>query len=172
MLTADGADSALTLGAVAFAFGTGSAIVPVMNAEAFVLATTAAQPHLWWLSVLAVSLGQVLGKVLMFQAARRGRSLGWFSRKKRSGGASTSAPSGWRIRLRTASEQLLRHLDRPVIGPLVVLLSAAVGIPPLAAVAVLAGMRSMPTMTFALTATAGRLLRFALLAWPVITATT
>jgi membrane protein YqaA with SNARE-associated domain len=50
----------------------------------------------------------------------------------------------------------------------VVLVSAAAGLPPLAVVAVVAGLRRTPLVAFTVAVLVGRLARFGALAWPVV----
>lgn len=58
-------------------------------------------------------------------------------------------------------------LGAPVPGTSVVLLSAAVGFPPLALVSVLAGSARLRLPLFVSACLAGRLVRFVAIAWPV-----
>lgn len=158
----------LALGALAFGFG--SAFVPVLNAEAFVLAAVAARPGSWVVTVAAVSVGQSAGKVVFFQVARsRSRIPGLRGRGRpaRHRGRHRRA-SAWRARLASASQRMLPYLDRPLSGGGVVLVSSFAGIPPLAVVAVVAGLRRLSVGVFSAAVLAGRLGRFAVLAWPVV----
>jgi membrane protein YqaA with SNARE-associated domain len=111
-----------------------------------------------------VSAGQAVGKVAIFVLVRKGVHQRFLRQRVRRPGR---APGGWRLRLRTWSERMLVQLDRPVVGGLVVLASAAGGVPPLAVVAVMAGLRRTPWPVFAVAVLVGRLARFAVLAWPV-----
>jgi membrane protein YqaA with SNARE-associated domain len=161
------------VGLAALAFGLGSAVIPVLNAEVYAVATAAGGPAVAVVSVLGVAIGQTAGKVAMLLAVRRGMESSWLSRwrTKRAGknppkephepGAVRRILAGW-------SATLLRQMDRRVVGGLVVLLSSVVGLPPLAAVTVLAGMRSLPLWVFTVAVGIGRVARFAALAWPVV----
>lgn len=156
--------SLLTLLLGSLGYGVASAFIPILNAEAFVVAAAAGGARLAVLGVAGVSVGQAVGKVAIFLLVRKGVHHRFLRER-----APRAAPvrSGWRLRLRTWSDRLLVHLDRPLVGGLVVLTSAAGGIPPLAVVAVMAGLRRTPLPVFVAGVLVGRLARFAVLAWPV-----
>ncbi|RSM36723.1 hypothetical protein DMA12_39230 [Amycolatopsis balhimycina DSM 5908] len=155
----------LTLG-VAF----GSAIVPLINAEVFLLGLCASQPGLHWLWLgAAVAVGQIAGKTLYYLAARgtiklpkplhdrlhrerpmTPRRVRWQLRTKRI--------RGWVERLR---ERCHRH-PHWMAGTYGV--SSLVGLPPFMATSVLAGLVRMRLATFLTTGLAGRWIRFSLIA--------
>lgn len=152
---------------VAFAYGVGSAFIPVLNAEVFVAAAVAAMRHAWWWPVIALALGQTLGKCVMFLGARRGAT--WFQGRERKR-EPVADPGPWRTRIALWSRLMLELLDRPVQGFSVVLLAASVGIPPLAVVSVVAGTRKLPFPIFLIACALGRIGRFLSIAWPVAAA--
>ena len=156
--------SLLTLLLGSLGYGVASAFIPILNAEAFVVAAAAGGVTFAVLGVAGAAVGQTVGKVTIFLLVRRGVHHR-FLRERPPRPRKTL--TGWRLRLRTWSERLLLHLDRPVVGGLVVLASAAGGVPPLAVVAVMAGLRRTPLASFAIAVVVGRLARFAVLAWPV-----
>jgi membrane protein YqaA with SNARE-associated domain len=156
--------SLLTLLLGSLGYGVASAFIPILNAEAVVVAAAAGGTTLAALGVVGVTAGQTVGKVTIFLLVRKGVHHR-FMRERPPRAART--PSGWRLRVRTWSERMLVHLDQPVVGGLVVLASAAGGIPPLAVVAVMAGLRRTPLAVFVVAVLVGRLARFAVLAWPV-----
>jgi membrane protein YqaA with SNARE-associated domain len=149
-----------------FLYGVASALFPVLNIEVIALGLPIAQPESWWLSVVTLTLGQTVGKVVIFQAARHGAT--WLDRwKTRNPGRSAeSGPEVWR-RVVAWSNQLFRLLDYrwPAFG--VVLLSASAGLPPLAVVSIVAGVRSCPLWVFVVATTIGRGARILVLAVPV-----
>ena len=54
-----------------FAFCVGSAVIPVLHAETYLItASLLAPPELRWLLVIAATSGQMLGKVGMYYAGR------------------------------------------------------------------------------------------------------
>lgn len=131
--------------AVLAALGTGiaSALVPLVNAEAYGLLTATRSPALVAvLLVLALAVGQTAGKLVLFESARRG-SARW---------SATLANSRWAGR---------------ATSPPVVLASAAVGLPPLAVVSLAAGAADQRRWLFAALCLAGRTARFAVLVLPV-----
>jgi membrane protein YqaA with SNARE-associated domain len=139
----------------ALAAGIASALVPVINAEALLVAAAVAGPDSWaFAALVAVSMavGQTLGKVILFEAARRrlARPLGG----KR---AERPPRSGWQ---RRALDLLGNRWS--AVG--VVLLSASVGLPPLALVSIAAGSLQMRRTDFVVCCLAGRVVRFSLIA--------
>lgn len=115
--------------------------------------------------VVGITLGQTAGKVAIFVLARKGVHRRFL--RDRPPRAPRRPPRAWREGVRVWSDRLLLLLDRPWVGGLVVLVSSAVGVPPLAVVAVVAGLRRTPLATFGVAVFVGRLVRFAVLAWPV-----
>ena len=121
-----------------------SALVPLVNAELYLLAVGAlvAPVALPLIAVLAAA-GQMVGKLVFFLAARgAGRFAGEGARRRL---------DGWRDRL-----------DRwRGSEPALLFVSSSVGLPPLAIVSVVAGLVGMRARTFLVIGFAGRLLRFA-----------
>lgn len=158
------------------AYGVLSALVPVFNAEAVAAVVGGTSRH-WVVGIAALTLGTTVGKVIILMAARRGAEWleRWKARQHRRSAARAAAkgPRGpWSRRLERWGSTLLQHLDRPLVSGLVVLASAAVGIPPLAVVAVLAGMRRTPVAVFAMAVFVGRMIRFVTVAAPFAAAAT
>jgi membrane protein YqaA with SNARE-associated domain len=173
------------LGTLAAALGVGalSAWVPLVNAEAYVLALAATtSPVHGWSSVAGIAIGQTAGKQLMFAAARGGSRSGWlnsarwrgrFARPGRRRPAEAPVrtprePGPFRRRMADWGERGLQLLDRPWPASGVVLAAASVGIPPLAVVSVAAGLRGTSGLLVAVCTLAGRAARFAAMAAPVI----
>jgi membrane protein YqaA with SNARE-associated domain len=177
---------------VALAFGVGvvSALVPVVNAEVFLLAATASlSPTLGWGAVVGLAVGQVVGKLVLFVASRRGREVVVHHREKvatdpeaglrhrsrwswlpgRSLWARLSGRPFWK-RVRDWGDRGLGLLDQRLPAAGVLLASASIGIPPLAVTTVAAGARHTPVGLFVACALVGRLARFAVLAAPVVLA--
>ena len=149
--------------ALATAFGLVSALLPVVNAEAYVLVTAAHPgPAAAWAVVVAVAVGQTAGKLVLFESARRGattwldRLPGWGKPRNR-----PSRTSRWSGRVSSC-------LRSRRAGAAVVLTSAAVGLPPLAVVSLVAGAAGQRRVVFAVTCLVGRTARFAALAAPLI----
>ena len=131
--------------AVLGALGTGaaSALLPLVNAEAYaILAATRSHAWLAVVLVIALAVGQTAGKLVLFESARRGAGR-W---------AAKLADSRWAGR---------------ATGPAVVLGSAALGLPPLAIVSLAAGAAGQRRWTFGVLCLVGRTARFAVLVLPV-----
>lgn len=132
--------------------GTASALLPVVNAEVYAVA--AAGRSSWVTAVLvvvALALGQTAGKLVLFEAARRGSKR--FARYTRAG---------------ARAERISRALRSRRTGDSLVLASAALGLPPLAAVSLAAGAAGQRRWEFALLCLTGRIARFAVIALPAV----
>lgn len=138
----------LILGTFLFSFG--SALIPILNVEAY-LAVVAAKadslPHLWL--ALVAALGQTLGKVVWYYAGMHSLKLAWM-RKKMDTEKWQASYEKWHGRI----------VGRPVLAGLIVIASAITGFPPLAVIAVLAGALRMNITIFFATVLAGRTIRF------------
>jgi len=135
-----------------FAFCLASAVVWVMNAEAYLLvaATTMDSPSV--LLALAAATGQVAGKMLFYLLGLGAVRSTWLQRKAVAKGRFVE----WMRRL---AQWCAEHPTRAFA---VVAVSAVVGLPPIAATSMLAGTLRMRWWVFALTAWAGRFARFLL----------
>ncbi|MDT7790167.1 MAG: hypothetical protein QOF58_8586 [Pseudonocardiales bacterium] len=158
-------------GLVGLTFGValGSALIPFISVEAWVVGVGARWPGVsCWLVGLVVAVAQVLGKLLYFYAARGDIKLpNWLHRKEK---------------VRTKPSKLARWL-----GPGTRMhrwgdwihvkckahpnwmagthgVSALVGVPPFMATSVLAGLAGMSTLMFVATGLVGRFARFSFLA--------
>lgn len=149
---------------LAIGFGVGSAIIPVLNAEAYVLGvgvTGALDPVV---AAIGVSIGQTVGKMAMFLAVRyrpgyAGKQL------EEPKAVDLSTRRGRLVQWnRDVSKRLLDALSDPRWGIPVTLLSSLGGIPPLYGVALIAGASRMRLITFSLTVLVGRVARFVALA--------
>ncbi|MFT4299558.1 MAG: VTT domain-containing protein [Aeromicrobium sp.] len=144
----------------ALGYGVAAALIPVVNAEAYVAGAAVLMGRGdTALMVVAVTIGTVVGKVVLFRAARAGRELAASSSR-----TAKEPKSRFGRAVRKAGEVLIDWLDDPVRAVLTVLVSAFVGIPPLLAVAVVAGASAMRTRVFALAVFVGRAARFAVIA--------
>ncbi|GAB3959658.1 VTT domain-containing protein [Micromonospora vulcania] len=151
--------SGVVQAAAALGYGFASAFVPFVNAEAY--AVFAGQPGgSVVIAVVALSVGQTAGKLVLFETGRRGsgRLARRFARRNQSG----------RVAARTArwAERVRRWLSRRRTGLPTVLLAASVGVPPLALVSMAAGTAGLRHWEFAVACLLGRVVRFAVLALP------
>ena len=149
---------------LAVGFGVGSAIVPVMNAEAYVLGAGVSGALDPLTAAIGVSVGQTLGKVAMFYAVRYRPG---YSAKKAKEPKPANLETRWGRFVqwnRQVSKRLLDALSDRRWGIPVTLLSSSVGIPPLYGVALIAGASRMGIITFTVSVLIGRLARFITLA--------
>ena len=125
-----------------------SGILPLVNAELLVVAAAAAVPGLGIPLVTAVSaIGQMSTKTLLFALAR------W---------APAKLPGKARAMVAKASEAVS---ERGGAASSLVFTSATLGFPPLYGVTLACGTLRMPMLPFMLSGTAGRMVRFGMLAW-------
>jgi membrane protein YqaA with SNARE-associated domain len=133
--------------------GVGSALLPVVNAEAYgLVAGAAVAPIVAGLLALALAIGQTGGKLVLFEAGLRGSDRMAARREKARGNRWAERVRGW--------------LSGPVSGPVTVLAAASSGLPPLAVVSVVAGASGQRRTTFAACCLLGRTARFAALVVP------
>lgn len=166
-------------GVVALSAGTGllSALVPLVNAEIYALAVGAtASPLVAALAAVALGLGQTGGKWVWYTSGRKGVEMRRSLRRRRPvpadgpaspspEGADRDDPDGEERAGRLAVLTRRLHDRRSSAG--IVLLSASVGLPPLALVAVAAGATKMRLQDFLVCCLAGRILRFGLVLVPL-----
>jgi membrane protein YqaA with SNARE-associated domain len=134
-----------------FALGFASALVPLINIEAYLgLRAALSDPGSAWFLGLVAATGQMLGKLIWYYLGANSLSWGWVRRRveqpKRQAQLAT-------CRRRTA--------ERPVIAGATVFSSSVLGLPPLAILAVVAGQLRMNLALFLCLVLVGRWLRFA-----------
>jgi membrane protein YqaA with SNARE-associated domain len=136
---------------MAIGVGIASALIPVVNAE------TAAGAAGLKMSVglaiavsIALAFGQTLGKICLFEAARKGAQV----RAARKKDTPKKPMPPWQRRL-------IERLDGRWQANGVVLLSAGIGLPPLAIVSIAAGAVQSRRVDFAICCLVGRTARFA-----------
>jgi len=146
-------------------FGVLSAIVPLANAEAYVVASQMARTAAPVWIALGVGTGQTIGKVILFYGVRRGREFPLVRHGRAVARHQTVGPV--RARLRRVLTTLLALVGRRRWGLPITFVAAVVGVPPLYAVALLAGATTMPLRYFAPVVFLGRVLRFLLVAYGI-----
>lgn len=125
-----------------------SGVLPLVNAELLVVAAAAVVPGPALPLVVAVSaIGQMSAKTLLFSLAR------W---------APAKLPVKARARVEKASEAVS---ERGGAVSSLVFTSATLGFPPFYGVSLACGTLRMPLLPFILSGTAGRAVRFGVLAW-------
>ena len=155
-----------------FGLGVASAFLPFVNAEAAAIGAAVHASHEWFALVLVLALGQTLGKVLLFLGVRRGSrwTSRWTHRKTPAVDKLDVETRRWRQAWQSLRDAMMANIERPVIGALVVFVSAFVGIPPLLAVAIVAGASKASLPVFTTAVVVGRIGRFSLIAMPVASA--
>ncbi|HBO54087.1 MAG: hypothetical protein C0493_02990 [Kytococcus sp.] len=151
-------------------FGLLSAFFPPLNAEIYALAAPVIFPDSWLLHVTVMTIGLVAGKMTHFVAAAKGAEA--YTRRReekeaREAQVERTPPGPVRARLTRWSRAMIDVLDRPRLGPLVLLASSGIGFPPLAVVTVAAGIKRLNIVLFLVVTTAGCLLRFLATSWLV-----
>ncbi|MGH4026796.1 MAG: hypothetical protein ACRDRV_19665 [Pseudonocardiaceae bacterium] len=162
---------ALTLGVCLI-----SALMPVVNAELYLVALVTQQPQLpWWLVGLAAAAGQMLGKLVFYYAGRgslrlpaqqwsiRRLSRPWSTRRL-SRPRRSADPDRWRRWSAWLTRLQQTCQARPVWTAGVLLAAATVGLPPLATTAFVAGAARISPATFMVVGLVGRFVRFSTIA--------
>ncbi|WP_442934177.1 hypothetical protein [Micromonospora sp. CPCC 205539] len=149
--------------------------MPALPVEGTLLGAAATTDQSPVLLGLAAGSGQTLGKVLMLLALRgtlrSERIRRWLDRHRRTPppAAAASTPDGasgrrgWRATVaavRRGNRRLLAGLDRPALAVPIVLLSAALGFPPLLLTVFVVAPTRMPVTAFAAACFVGRTARF------------
>ena len=147
------------------AFGVVSAIIPVVNAEVYVLVSQVSAVAGVVPVAVGVGIGQTIGKCLLFLGVRRGRQFRFVREHRAKVRTEPRGRSG--RRWHDALQFLLRLVGTKRWGLPITLLAAVVGIPPLYAVALLAGATTMKLRYFAPVVLVGRITRFLLVAYGV-----
>ena len=137
-----------------FGFGALSAIIPIFNMEAYVVVVYAKAPHSSLASsafVLAAvgSLGQNVGKMIWFYAARGALNFPWLQKRLEDPKRKASYEK-WRAQVE----------GRPVFSGVLTFISAAIGIPPFFVMAAVAGSLRMNVFVFFVAGLFGRVLFF------------
>jgi membrane protein YqaA with SNARE-associated domain len=149
---------------LAIGFGVGSAVVPVLNAEAYILGAGVSGVLDPVVAGIGVGIGQTIGKIAMFLAVRTGKG---FAGPKHKEPKPVNLDTRWGRFVqwnRDLSKRLLDALSDRKWGIPVTLLSGFVGIPPLYGVALIGGASRMGVVTFGLSVLVSRGSRFVLIA--------
>ena len=154
----------VTLG-VAF----GSALLPLLSIEIFLVGLAVQEPHIPWLALGAVvAVGQVGGKLLYYYAAKGQLHLPRWIHRRREPKPLTARKVRWQLRtkrmrgwIESLREKCHRH-PRWMVGTYG--LSSVLGLPPFMATSVLAGMVRMSVSAFVGAGLVGRFIRFSAVA--------
>jgi membrane protein YqaA with SNARE-associated domain len=143
-------------------FGAVSAVLPVANAEAYVIACQMSSVAGMLPIAAGVGVGQTIGKLLLFLGVRRGKQFKFVRHQREKIRVATVGPV--RQQFRSVIGTLLRLVGTARWGLPIVFLAAVVGFPPLYAVALLAGATRMSIVRFGVVVLVGRVTRFVLVA--------
>lgn len=140
-----------------FGASVASALVPLINIEAILAVAVSEEPDATMSLVVAATLGQMAGKVFWYWGGMNVERAPWVHKQLQKPKAKASLDR-WHERAE----------GRPWFTAGLLLVSAAVGFPPYAVTAVLAGVLRVPFWIFLVTGLVGRGLRF----WAVVVGTT
>ena len=137
-----------------FGFGALSAVIPIFNMEAYIVVVYAKAPDhspasSAFLLAAIGSLGQNVGKMIWFYAARGALNFPWLQRRLEDPKRKASYEK-WRGQVE----------GRPVFSGGLTFLSAAIGIPPFFVMAAVAGSLRMNVVVFFFAGLIGRILFF------------
>jgi membrane protein YqaA with SNARE-associated domain len=148
----------------------GSAVLPLVSVELFLIGLVTQEPHIPWMLLGAViAIGQVAGKLIHYYAARGSLHLPGFLRRRR---VTVREPAPrrerWAARTKRMRTWLGRLTERCRRHPHWMFgtygMSSLVGVPPFMATTVLAGLVRMNLTAFVSAGLIGRFIRFSLLA--------
>lgn len=137
-----------------FAFSIASALLPFLPMEVYIVGAGAAEGGTAAAILLGVAAGAgaTVGKVVWYEAARRGADSAWAQKKL----SSPKVKAGY-------EKWVARMQGRPWYAIGVMFVAASVGLPPLLVMAAVGGLLKMPLWAFIPTVFVGRTIRFTLL---------
>jgi membrane protein YqaA with SNARE-associated domain len=149
---------------VAIGYGVLSSVVPIFNAEIYIVASQVGGFTEEVTTAVGCAVGQTIGKVGTVLALRQGRS----SRLVRKVRERPRKPAGpVRTKLRAWSDRMLELLGERRWGVPIVFLSACVGLPPLYAVTLAVPATRMSVILFGAAVLLGRMVLFLAIAFGV-----
>lgn len=133
-----------------FLFSVASALIPILNVEAYLAAVAIKAQHLsdWQLAIVG-GAGQSVGKIFWYFAGIHSLKVRWIRQKMET--------EKWQLSYARWHERIV---GRPVFAGAISFASAVTGFPPLAVIAVLAGTLRMNFALFLGTIFVGRTIRF------------
>ncbi|MFI9384831.1 hypothetical protein [Kutzneria sp. NPDC052558] len=153
--------------AISLGVAVGSALCPLVSVELFLIAMVADGHHppiACWILGAVVAIGQVVGKLLYFFAARGHIKLPKWLQPKDKPSRQTWWTTAW-ARITTWFTALQARCERhPKLMIATTGVSSVVGMPPFMATTVLAGVARMSVIAFVGVTLAGRFIRFTALA--------
>lgn len=137
-----------------FAFSIASALLPFLPIEVYILGAGTAEDGVASAISLGVAAGAgaTVGKIIWYEAARRGIDSKWAQKK-------LAKP-----KIRDGYERWVQRMHgRPWYAVGVIFVAASAGIPPLLVMSAVGGLLKMPLWAFIPTVFVGRSIRFSLL---------
>jgi membrane protein YqaA with SNARE-associated domain len=133
-----------------FLFSVASALIPILNVEAYLAAVAIKAQNLsdWQLAAVG-GAGQSAGKILWYVVGMHSLKVRWIRQKMET--------EKWQLSYERWHERIV---GRPVFAGAISFASAVTGFPPLAVISVLAGTLRMNFTMFILTVLVGRTIRF------------
>ncbi|MEO8706687.1 MAG: VTT domain-containing protein [Kofleriaceae bacterium] len=150
----DSVEGTLGLAGASLIAGVLSGLVPVINGELYLVGAVLLVDDVWSALALALllSVGQMIAKAILYQAARRATSTKPGSDK----------PKGkLATKLETARERVAKWKNKPLT---ILVMSSTLGFPPLYIVTLVAGIMEIPFITFMTIGIIGRIVRFVIIA--------
>lgn len=137
-----------------FAFSVASALLPFLPMEVYIVGAGAAEGGTTAAILLGIAAGAgaTVGKIVWYEAARRGADSAWAQKKL----SSPKVKAGYQ-------KWVQRMQGRPWYAIGVMFVAASVGLPPLLVMAAVGGLLKMPLWAFIPTVFVGRTIRFTLL---------
>jgi membrane protein YqaA with SNARE-associated domain len=146
----DSVEAALGIYAASLAVGVLSGLVPIVNGELYLIGVVLLTGNVWAALALAVlvGLGQMIAKVILYQAAR---------------GATNAGNKDGKIarKIEKARAKIDKWKDKPLM---VTFISAVTGLPPFYLITLLAGVLEVRFRTFLILGIIGRTIRFVAIA--------
>ncbi|MBM9460364.1 VTT domain-containing protein [Nocardioides sp. zg-536] len=134
-----------------FVFSIASALLPFLPIEVYIVGAASSDRGFAEALVLgaAAGAGATIGKIIWYEAARRGIDSAW-AQKKLSKPKVRASYEKWTERMR----------GRPWYGVAIMFVAATLGVPPLLAMAAVGGILKMPLWAFVPAVFVGRTIRF------------
>ncbi|WIY83844.1 hypothetical protein [Propionimicrobium sp. PCR01-08-3] len=143
---------------LAFGYGLGGSLIPVVNGEAFIVAAIATNLIGPVEAGICLGLGQGIGKMVLFQAVKHARKLPVLRRKPKQRPA--PVPGTWRYRWSRVIAWGTSLVEHPRWGPLGLFLSSSVSVPPNYPTTILAATTKINFAIFAIFMTLGFVARY------------
>ncbi len=145
--------------------GIASAIIPIVNAEAIMIAAAIASPAAVAVSIaIGLAIGQTIGKVAMYEGARKGVE----RHRLRHDPKPRKEMGPWRQRISALNDRMIAMMQGRWSSNAILFASASVGLPPLFATTLVAGAAKTRRLDFITCCLTGRTARFLVMAAPFV----